>query len=103
VVAVPDSLRLRILRWKPILQGLSTDHRRYPKDLATHDLIAIPERGSTILLVAVVIATLHIVPLTSNESDPFNFADSCVRSFARALPKRDIIVPIGQSRMLAIS
>jgi hypothetical protein len=52
---------------------------------------------------AVITATCHFVPLTDGESIPFNVSESAARSFARALPKRDITVPTGQSKTLAIS
>jgi hypothetical protein len=39
----------------------------------------------------------------SGRSDLFNVVESNTRSFARALPKRDITVPTGQSRRFAIS
>ncbi|MEA3006845.1 MAG: hypothetical protein QOI94_2114 [Acidobacteriaceae bacterium] len=37
------------------------------------------------------------------ESELFNVGERSIRSFARALPNRDITVPIGHFRMLAIS
>jgi hypothetical protein len=52
---------------------------------------------------AVVAAPVHFVPLTDRESDLSNDSESTTRSFARALPKRDMTVPTGQSKTLAIS
>src|SRR5258708_2963265 len=50
---------------------------------------------------AVVTATLHFVPLTDRESVFFNVFERAARSFARALPNRDMTVPTGQSKTLA--
>jgi hypothetical protein len=46
------------------------------------------------------VRTLIIVS-PQDESGLFNVSESSVRSFVRALPKRDITVPAGQSRTLA--
>jgi hypothetical protein len=52
-----------------------------------------------------VVATtiFHFVPLTDSEADPVNVSESNARSFARALPNRDMTVPTGQSKTPAIS
>src|SRR5579859_5169964 len=52
---------------------------------------------------ATVIATLHCGAPRSGRSNTFNFGESNTRSFERALPKRDMTVPTGQSRTFAIS
>jgi len=63
------------------------------------------EAGGTSLYASIIglIAALHFAPLTSNESDLVKVAESSIRSFARALPNRDITVPTGHFRTLAIS
>lgn len=52
---------------------------------------------------AVVIATFQFVPFAPDDSNAVTPMESSSRSLARALAKRDITVPTGQSITLAIS
>jgi len=53
--------------------------------------------------ISLITATLHFGVSHFGRSNPFNVGESNTRSFARALPKRDITVPTGHCRTFAIS
>jgi hypothetical protein len=72
---------------------------KFFKVRADQFLVQIELDGCTVVAITI----FHFEPLTDNESDPFNVSESNARSFARALPNRDMTVPTGQSKTPAIS